>query len=94
MLTIDRLLWNGWNINHIARHYVIPREIEQVRHSNFLSYQSYKGRYVIIGTTRAGRILTVVIEALPDEEGVYYPITAFDARPEDLQLYQRSYRKR
>jgi hypothetical protein len=94
MLIIRRLVWDDWNIGHIARHYVIPREIEQARHSHFLTYQSYKGRYILVGATRAGRILTIVIEAISGEEGAYYPITAFDARPEDQQLYQRSYKQR
>ncbi len=29
-MTIDRLIWDAGNINHIARHSVIPEEVEEV----------------------------------------------------------------
>ena len=34
VLTIRKLIWDPWNIQHIARHQIIPDEIEAVCHNN------------------------------------------------------------
>lgn len=44
MLTIRRLIWDAWNVAHIARHHVIPEEVEEVCHGLPQTSQTYKGR--------------------------------------------------
>lgn len=88
MLVIRKLIWNAWNIQHIARHQVIPDEVEVVCHRNPLILRGQKkGRLVIIGETEEGRILGIVIEA--KGKGQYYPVTAYDADANDTKLYNR-----
>lgn len=75
MLNIRKLLWDNWNISHIARHDVIPDEVEEVCQNNPLVQQGKKGRLLVIGLTGKKRALTVILD--PEEEvGVYYPVTA------------------
>lgn len=72
------LVWDDWNIAHIARHGVTPEEVEAVFHAEpVLWKQSYKERLMIIGETPAGRVLAIVIGPVPGAPiGTYYPFTA------------------
>jgi hypothetical protein len=71
MLSIRRLIWDPWNVGHIARHRVTPEEVEEVCHGEPVTSQTYKGRIRVVGPTgeqenahrdpgshgRAGRLL-------------------------------------
>jgi uncharacterized DUF497 family protein len=89
MLYIHQLIWDNWNIAHIARHQVVPEEVEQVCHGQPLLWQAKvrKGRVFIIGPTSSGRMLVVVL----DEEGtgIYYVVTARPADRAERRIYQR-----
>jgi uncharacterized protein len=89
MLFVRLLLWDAWNIAHIARHDVIPEEVEEVCHGQPVTSQTYKGRLRVVGPTRSRRMLTVIL-APTEEPGVYYPVTA---RPADRKE-RRSYEQR
>ena len=88
MLSVRRLIWDAWNVAHIARHHVIPEEVEEVCHDEPITSETYKGRIRVVGLTRSGRILTVIVAPTTDT-GVYYPITA---RPADRKE-RRNYRE-
>lgn len=87
MATVRHLIWEEWNINHIARHNVTPDEVAEVCHGNHLAYSSYKGRLVLIGPTQQKRILSVILDPEP-ETGTYYPVTAYDASRKDRKFYR------
>ena len=78
-LFIHRLIWDIWNMAHLARHDVIPDEVEEVCHAMPVTSQTYTGRIRVIGPTHSHRMLTVIL-APTEEPGVYDPITA---RPAD-----------
>lgn len=82
MVTVDRIDWDDWSINHIARHGVTQDDVEAVFHGDPMEYkQSYKDRLVVLGAASDGRILAVVIGTVPKAPpGTYY---VFTARPAD-----------
>jgi hypothetical protein len=42
---VRRLVWDAWNVPHIARHDVTPDEVEAACHAQPVFYkQSYRGR--------------------------------------------------
>lgn len=86
MLIVRRLIWDDWNVAHIARHEVIPEEVEQVCHGAPVTSETYKGRLRVVGPTEAGRMLTVILDP-EDEEAVYYPITARPADRKERRNY-------
>jgi uncharacterized protein len=88
MLTIRRLIWDAWNVAHIARHHVIPEEVEEVCHGLPLTSQTYKGRIRVVGPTQARRMLTVILGPT-DQQGVYYPITARPADRKERRNYEQ-----
>ena len=88
MLTIRKLVWDSWNVSHIARHNVIPEEVEEVCHgSPLLLVGQQRKRLVLIGPTDEKRMVTAILQ--PQGRGKYYPITAYDASPGTISLYNR-----
>jgi uncharacterized DUF497 family protein len=87
MISIRRLIWDSWNVAHIARHNVSPYEVEEVCQGNFMSSATYKGRIRVLGPTRSGRMLVIILA--PRETRDYYTVTAHDANPpEERRYYQ------
>jgi uncharacterized protein len=88
MVTVRRLRWDPWNVEHIARHEVTMEEVEGVCRGEPLAQQSHQGRMVLIGPTPAGRVLAVILE--PEGFGVYYPVTARPASRKERALYDQN----
>ena len=87
MLSIVRLVWDEWNVRHIARHNIVPDEVEEVCHGDPYPEKGKKGRLRLTGPTTSGRMLVVVLD--PGEEpGAYYPVTARPASRKERRAYQ------
>ena len=87
MLFVRRLIWDTWNVTHIARHQVNAEEVEEVGHGTPLVQQGYKGRVILIGPTLSGRMLAAVLAR--EGRGVYYPVTARPASRRERALYKQ-----
>jgi uncharacterized protein len=91
MPSIRRLIWDTFNVAHIARHNVTPEEVEEVCHGTaFFSENTYKGRLRVIGSNAAGRLLTVILA--PQGRGIYYPVTARTASRKERRQYREQNR--
>jgi len=88
-LYIRLLIWDTWNVAHIARHEVTPEEVNEVCHGEFVAEEGYKGRIRFVGPTSAGWMLAVVLE--PQGEDIYYPITARPASRKERRRYEEQY---
>jgi len=89
MIGIRRLIWDTWNVPHVARHDVLPEEVEQVCHGNPHIVRTYGGRFLITDPAETGRMLAVVLAPEPSEgEQVYYPVTARSADRKERRIYQ------
>ncbi len=88
MLYIQRLIWDDWNVAHIARHDVNPQQVEEVCHSDYIALASHTNRIIVFGLTNAGRVLAVVLNP-HEEEGVYYVVTARPASKKERQYYRQ-----
>ena len=88
MLFIRRLIWDSWNVSHIARHQVSPEEVDEVCHDKPAVSKTYKGRMRVVGSTPGGRILTVIL-APKYEKGAYYSITARPADRKERRNYEQ-----
>jgi hypothetical protein len=88
VLTIRKLIWDSWNVSHIVRHHVMPDEVEAICHGLPIVLRGQqKNRLLLVGPTDEKRMLTVVLE--PKGNGIYYPITAYEADSQDISLYIR-----
>lgn len=90
MLEIESLVWDDWNVEHIARHDVTPEEVEDACASEILAWPTYRGRFLAIGKTAQDRVLTVVLEPWL-EERTYYVITARPASRRERHAYRHQH---
>jgi uncharacterized DUF497 family protein len=86
-LVIKSLIWDDWNVVHIARHDVLPNEVEEVCTGHRIEREAYRQRIFLVGATKKERIVTVILEPT-EEQGVYRPITAYDASKRSMKAYQ------
>ncbi len=87
---VDRLDWDEWNIQHIAKHEITREQVEEaITSGETVARASRKNRFLVLGPTQAGRLLAVVIGPTPNEPGAFY---AFSARPASRQE-RRYYRQ-
>ena len=54
----------------------------------FIYWESYAGRFVVVGPTLAELTLAVVLE--PDDSGMYYVVTARPASRRERRLYREA----
>ena len=87
MITSE-LQWDDENIEHIARHNVSPKEVEDICWGIHISEREREQRYILSGQTAGGRYLNVVVERVG--KGLFRPITAFEMS----ESYKRRYRGR
>jgi uncharacterized DUF497 family protein len=87
MLNVARLIWDAWNVQHIARHGVVPDEVDQVCQGEPVVSATYGGRLRVFGPTESGQILTAILSP-QDTEGVYYVVTARPASRKERRRYQ------
>ena len=72
---------------HIARHQVIPEEVQELCHGSYIDGEAHKGRIILIGPTAAGRMLAAILDPEP-EPAVYYPVSARPASRKERRTYE------
>jgi uncharacterized DUF497 family protein len=87
VLAVRRLVWDPWNVNHIARHDVSPEEVEQVCYGRHVILESYKERLLLIGRAQAGRMLAVILEAVAQD--TYYVVTSRPTSRKERAYYEQ-----
>lgn len=85
MRDVEQLIWEEWNVEHIARHAVTPQELEAICHGQFVASATYGGRLRLIGRTADGRLLTIILA--PEGAGIYCPVTARPASRKERHRY-------
>jgi len=87
MVVIKRLIWDPWNIAHIAHHGVTPDAAEEVCHGDPVTSATHHDRLRVVGPADDGRMLTVILDPELDEVGVYYPVSARPASRKERRRY-------
>lgn len=86
MIDIQTLVWDEFNVAHIARHSVTRDEVEEVCHEAFAVRETYNERFMVIGKTKAGRMLAIVLH--PKRNEAFYVVTARTADRKERRIYQ------
>ena len=83
MVLVTGLIWDEWNKEHIAKHNVSVKEVEEACLGKHEAIESFRKRIQIKGMTKKGRRITILLS--PENRkletygyGIYYPITAFE----------------
>ena len=85
-MRIDELIFNEKNIEHIARHNVLPDEVKQIIEGKTLFLNAKFYRVMAIGQTKKGRSLAVILEKVKDH--TYFVVTARDADRKERKMYR------
>ena len=86
-LTIDTLIWDNWNVQHIARHTVLPEEVEEAATDTYAVFlQAKGGRVMMLGRVKS-RLLSVILAKQGDSDN-YYVITARDMSKKERTFYR------
>jgi len=93
-MRIDWLIWDDWNVAHIAEHGVTPEEVDEiclrgrplVRHAGKTRYGL--PRYHVYGQTEAGRYLFIVLDR--EVKGIFYVVTARDMNASERRFYRKA----
>jgi len=82
------LEWDDENVDHVRAHNIEPEEIESIFGQNSKIYRKKKDKITqVIGATKSGRILFVVLEWLQGNN--YRVVTAYDADVSQKRLYKK-----
>ena len=84
LYNIEELIWDEWNIEHIKKHEVNAIEVEEACGQPINSFKSYQNRLIILGKTKSGRLLTLVL--MKKNKGIYYLVTARDTSRKERRL--------
>jgi uncharacterized DUF497 family protein len=90
-MRVDSFDWDAHNVDHIARHHVVPDEVEELWESKIYLIRGRSGRYQALGQTVAGRYLICVFERY-EEPGWIRVVTARDMNDKERRLFRRKVR--
>jgi len=90
-MAIHEIIWSEDRIEHIARHNISPKEVEEVCFGHPLllkaKSQGINPVYYVLGQTNVGRYLFCVIIQFPQKKG--YPVTARPMTDKEKSKYQQ-----
>ena len=85
-MIIEGLSWDEQAEEHIHRHSVTPREVEQAVEN--ILYSRKSGEYfLLVAQTYGGRYLTLILDDLGN--GIWYPVTARDSEDSEKRWARR-----
>ena len=86
-IVVTQLLWDDWNVEHIDRHNVTTREVEQsLADPDAVFLRAKQGRIMVLG--RAGKRLISTVMNEQAEASIYYVITARDMAKRERAFYR------
>lgn len=92
LIEIKELIFTDQNIEHIARHNVVPEEIRSVLLDKPVFFEAKYGRIMMIGPASNKRFLTVILSEV--KQKVYYVVTGRDADRKERNMYKQESERR
>ena len=87
---IERLDWDDWNWEHVTKHGVTHDEVRESLTGETVARETYKDRFLVVGPTRSGRMLAVVIGPVPGQQGAFYTFSARPASRTERRYYRNA----
>jgi uncharacterized protein len=84
---IKKVVWDNRNIQHIARHGIVPTEVGFALQDPMVKFLStYNGRALVLGRSGKRFLAAVLNEEKP---GSFYVITARDMSKKERRFYRK-----
>lgn len=87
-VTKYRLFWDEWNLEHIKKHNVSKYEVETAVKAKRVAIGTYKGRLLILGKTKRGRLIIVTLSFEKQEDA--YVVSARDVSKKERKIYEEN----
>ena len=86
-LIVETLIVDEHRIEHIARHQVTLEEVQEIVSGDYAYIKGREDRWLLIGQTKQGRFLTVVIGER-SSSNTYGLVTARPSRRDERSFYR------
>ncbi|MBI2326926.1 BrnT family toxin [Candidatus Curtissbacteria bacterium] len=86
-INVDTLIVEEDRLGHIAKHGVTLKEILEIISQDYIYIEGKHGRWLLIGKTKMGRFLTVVVGSRP-EKNTRGLVTARPSSREERSFYK------
>ena len=77
------LRWTNWTLEHIKKHNVTRKEVEEAFSLRSIKTETYKNRLLALGKTKKGRLLTIIVY----NEKKPFVISARDMSKKERRIY-------
>ncbi len=85
---IENLIWDEYNVEHIANHQVRPEEVEDtIWDDPWLERRRGRRRYHVYGQTSGGRYLFIVLDKV--NGSLFYVVTGRDMTKREKNYYRQ-----
>lgn len=75
-IEVNKLVWDKANKEHINKHSVAVKEVDEICFRKVKAKLAKFGRYLVMGETKEGRKLTIILA--PKGENSFYVVSARD----------------
>ncbi len=82
-ITVKTVVWDQWNKEHIKKHGVLIREVEEAGKNIIYHRKSKKNRFLAVGRS-GNRMVSLIIRRL--ESTKYFLVTARDASKKERKI--------
>ena len=79
------LVWDAWNRQHINKHNVTVKEVQEAYEAEFGRSSRYENRQAIYGRTKNDRLITIIVSFGKQERP--YVVTARDISSKERRTY-------
>lgn len=86
MKIIKSLIWDHFNLEHIKKHGVEPREIDEILSQDVITLSGHQERLLVLGRTFENRLLTLVLDSIGEDSA--YLVTARPMSKKERSFYQ------
>ncbi len=88
---MEVLIWDDWNKEHIKKHNVTVKEVEETYRTKLIKLESYAGRKMLLGATKNGRLLSIIVSFAKQKQP--YVVSARDMSKKERIIYDQKKNK-
>ena len=86
-IKVKALVWDAWNLEHIQKHRIKTKEVEEAGKNLIYHRKTHDGRYLAIGRSKK-KLITLILKR--KNTGQYYIVTARDSSRREIQkVYEK-----
>lgn len=89
---VAEFLWDEVNEEKVSAHGISPDDVDDVLGEPFATFRNrrgMRGAYQLVGRDRQGRYVTIIIEPVIGDTGIWRPVTAWPSKSSEASRAQQ-----